>query len=99
MRKGLFILSGLLLVLAVTTGASGTIKRLVGSRASTATKITACVSKRTGLVRIAKTCTNAERRIVWNVQGPRGARGPAGGKGAAGPAGAKGATGAAGPAG
>jgi hypothetical protein len=107
-RKGLFILFGLALVLGLTAGAGGTIKNLVSTHAATAKKITACVNKNTGLVRIARKCRKSERRIAWNVRGPRGARGPAGADGARGPtgpaglagaAGAKGATGPAGPTG
>jgi hypothetical protein len=104
-KKGLVTLFGLALVLAISAGASGTIERLGSTHATTATKISACVNKSTGLVRIARKCKKSERRIAWNVRGPRGARGPAGADGARGPTGpagvpgAKGAIGPTGPAG
>jgi len=44
---------------------------------STAT-VKACVSKKTGLVRVARKCRKGERRRVWNVRGPVGAQGLAG---------------------
>lgn len=68
--------------------------------------INGCVNKRTGVLKIADTCTNRERKIQWNVLGARGPQGPAGpagssgsagSPGASGSAGATGATGAAGP--
>lgn len=67
--------------------------------------INGCVNKRTGVLKIAETCTNRERKISWNVLGARGPQGPAGSPGSSGPAGpagspgSTGATGATGPAG
>ena len=61
--------------------------------AATATKISACQTKKTGAVRIVKAgakCLAAELAVSWGVAGPAGA------KGAQGPAGAKGDAGAAG---
>lgn len=61
--------------------------------------IAACEQHRTGGLYIARRCRAGDRRIRWNVTGPRGATGHAGGAGATGPAGARGATGSPGPAG
>ncbi len=44
-------------------------------------QISGCVNKKTGVLRIAKTCTNLERVIVWNKQGPQGPQGIQGEKG------------------
>jgi|GEM_PF-1554691 len=61
--------------------------------------ITACVTRVLDLVRIVannETCRSTERRLQWNVEGPRG---PAGPSGASGPIGATGNTGSIGPGG
>jgi hypothetical protein len=55
--------------------------------------IHACVSKKSGVVRIVKKCGKRERRITWNTAGPRGPAGQRGPSGAAGAAGAPGAQG------
>src|SRR3954449_7319492 len=70
--------------------------------------VSACVNKKSGIVRIAGACRSRERRLSWNVAGDGGAAGspgaagpagPAGPAGAKGDAGAPGAVGAVGPAG
>jgi hypothetical protein len=61
--------------------------------AADAQVINACVVKKTGVVKIAPTCTTEETPLSWNIQGPAGAPGPQG------PAGPQGAPGAQGPAG
>jgi hypothetical protein len=43
--------------------------------------IKACVSKTTGIVRIAKSCKSSETRLIWSVTGPQGLRGIPGPKG------------------
>ena len=50
------------------------------------TAIHGCYSKRTGVLRVAKTCRQGEKRLVWNqtIVGPQG---PQGANGATGPAG------------
>lgn len=58
--------------------------------------INGCVNKRTGVLKIAETCTNRERKISWNVLGARGPQGPAGTSGSPGPAGPAGPAGSAG---
>ncbi len=72
------------------------------NRTETGSTIHACYAKSTGVLRVAKRCSSAERALVWNTSGLRGktgARGRAGPKGATGAAGAAGAAGATGPAG
>jgi hypothetical protein len=64
--------------------------------------ISACVKKKSGLVRVvgpAGACRRGESPLSWNVQGRPGARGPTGEAGAAGATGPAGAVGPAGPAG
>jgi hypothetical protein len=49
--------------------------------AATHASIKACANKRTGELRLAKSCHHDEKRVTWAAQGPRGAkgaRGPAG---------------------
>jgi hypothetical protein len=49
--------------------------------AATHASIKACASKKTGVLRLAKTCHHNEKPVTWAAQGPRGtkgARGPAG---------------------
>ena len=58
--------------------------------ASTSGVIHACAGKRSGTLRLAKTCRKSERAVVWNVQGPRGAPGNAGTPGTSGQPGAAG---------
>src|SRR4051794_41781251 len=55
--------------------------------------VSACVNKKSGIVRIAGACRSSERRLSWNVAGDRGA---AGSPGAAGPPPPPGAAGGAG---
>jgi len=40
--------------------------------------IHACANKRSGALRLAGRCTNTERDVSWNVQGPYGLQGPMG---------------------
>jgi hypothetical protein len=61
--------------------------------AATTGTIHGCANKKTGALRVATSCSSAERAVVWSIQGPRGATG------ATGKAGANGATGPVGPAG
>jgi|1185.fasta_scaffold10029_2 hypothetical protein len=61
--------------------------------------VSACVNKKSGIVRIAGACRSSERRLSWNVAGDRGAAGSPGAAGPAGPAGPAGAAGAKGDAG
>src|SRR3954470_17222423 len=67
--------------------------------------VSACVNKKSGIVRIAGACRSSERRLSWNLRGGRGAArsavpvapgagGPAAPAGPAGAAGAKGDAGA-----
>lgn len=70
---------------------------------STASTITACQNKKTGVLSIKKKCKKKKERVVtWNqvgLQGPAGPTGATGPAGATGPPGATAPTGAAGPAG
>ena len=63
----------------------------------------ACVTQRTGAVRMVSAITvcntRTERKVTWNVEGPQGPAGAAGAPGLAGPAGPQGEPGVAGPAG
>ena len=62
----------------------------------------ACVTTKTGAVRMvaaATVCSRTETKITWNVQGPAGAKGAAGAQGVAGPQGPTGPQGAPGPVG
>jgi len=67
------------------------------------TTVKACYSKKSGDLRIAvkgrKKCRRGEKRIRWNMRGPRGVAGPQGTQGTAGAQGAKGDQGPQGPAG
>src|SRR3954454_18219961 len=65
-----------------------------GGTHRTAGVVSACVNKKSGIVRIAGACRNSERRLSWNVAGDRGAAGSPGAAGPAGPAGPAGAAGA-----
>ena len=68
----------------------------VQSQSSATRTIRACVSKRSGSLRVlaaGRRCARTERTLAWNQRGPAGARGLAG------PPGQAGATGAQGPAG
>ena len=59
--------------------------------ASSNAVIHACANKKTGAVRLARTCrTRTERTVVWNqrgIPGPQGPKGDTGPQGAPGPAG------------
>ena len=64
--------------------------------------IIACYNVESGRARIVDSvhdCTNHEKSLVWNVEGPAGPAGPQGATGSTGPAGAAGPAGIAGPAG
>lgn len=62
-------------------------------------QISACVSKKTGVMRMAQKCAPSEKKVTWNVQGISGAPGlngidgPVGPVGPVGPSGARGAVG------
>jgi hypothetical protein len=92
MKSGKFLLACFGVALIWTGMALG------GSTATSARKtIGGCVTKKTGLVRVAAKCKKCERKIVWNVrgaQGPAGATGNQGDKGANGLDGHDGAQGA-----
>ena len=71
---------------------------------STGKVFTACLTKRTGEIRVinfedGRRCTKSERRIRWNKRGRTGPMGLTGPMGATGPTGLTGATGPQGPAG
>jgi hypothetical protein len=51
---------------------------LSAATAATHASIKACANKRTGELRLAKTCHHNEKRVTWAAQGPRGAKGPRG---------------------
>jgi hypothetical protein len=59
--------------------------------------IHACVNNDTGTVHIARHCTNGERSLSWNRQGPAGPAGPSGPAGTQGPRGSAGPSGPPGP--
>ena len=87
-------------VIATATVASGSMA-IAAIPSSSTGKISSCVNKQTGLVRIidyqaGKRCTSKEKMVSWNQRGPRGATGA---QGPAGPKGDIGATGAQGPTG
>lgn len=85
------ILVYMLMLIAAAGGAAA-----AASDTGTA-KLYACVVKRTGeprFVGASTQCKTSERRLVWNVQGPRGSTGPVG---QAGPQGTEGAAGPEGP--
>lgn len=85
------VMSTIAVFLALTGGAWA-----VRSAATGPATIRACVSKRTGAVRLpasGKRCATGERSVSWNRRGPAG---PQGGAGAAGAPGAPGAAGRAG---
>lgn len=82
---------------AVATAALiGGVSLAVGST----TPLYACVTNRTGAVRMVSattTCARTENKITWNVEGPQGPAGAAGAQGVAGPVGPQGEPGPAGP--
>jgi Collagen triple helix repeat (20 copies) len=92
------------LAIVVTGGTLGGIA-LASSSGQTEIIIRGCVNKATGVLRVASHCTNDERPLAWNQQGPpgfpgsRGPSGPVGPAGAPGPAGSPGPTGSPGPSG
>lgn len=53
--------------------------------ASTSGVVHACASKKSGALRLAGHCTEKERAVTWNVQGPQGNQGKQGTRGATGP--------------
>lgn len=61
----------------------------VAPSATASTKVTACVNKKSGALRVLKSarCKSSETTVSWNAAGPRGLRGPKGDRGARGPAG------------
>lgn len=86
-----------LVALAVALG--GTSYAALGvsdSQRSTKKTIQGCVSKKTGVLRVAKRCKRRERAIAFNKQGSPGPAGAVGARGAPGPAGPVGPGGAAG---
>jgi hypothetical protein len=90
---------GILPVVSMHPQRSGVRQASVGRLANRPSKITVCVSKKTGTLYRAGKCRAHDTKVSWNVQGPTGASGPAGAAGrtgATGPTGATGGTGAAG---
>src|SRR6266545_7291606 len=79
MRSSKLVLACLGVALICTSMALG------GSNATSASKvIRGCVSKKTGVVRVAKKCAKGERKLVWNIRGVKGVAGTAGLPGAKG---------------
>ncbi len=83
--------TGYLAVAAITAlaGAGG-----YAFAASGGGSVHACANKRTGALRLAKSCNKRERSVSWAIAGPRGTAGPPGARGPQGPAGANGTAGA-----
>jgi Collagen triple helix repeat (20 copies) len=61
--------------------------------------IRACANKKTGALRLARTCKQNEKAVSWNAQGPAGPHGASGAQGPQGPTGMPGAQGLQGPGG
>ena len=86
-------------VLIVALITAGTVAA-VGAHGGDTTRIHACVSNGSGLVRIVGengACRTEETAVDWNVRGPIGPQGPQGDAGPMGPAGPQGAQGDTGP--
>ena len=88
-RTNRFTLAIAASALAVAMVGSG-----VAIAAGSSGKISACASKSTGALRLAKHCKPSETKVSWNVKGAQGPQGPQGLPGAAGAPGPKGDTGA-----
>jgi hypothetical protein len=88
-RRTLAVSLALLVAVGVASFAFATARQ-------SAVVIQACYSKRSGALRIARSCHPGEKPLVWNRTGPAGPVGPGG---ATGPAGAAGPSGPTGPAG
>lgn len=78
---------------------AGTAVALPAISAGTAKTISGCVNKKTGVLRVAKTCSKSETRLIWNAQGQPGLDGKDGFPGAAGSSGSVGPRGLSGEAG
>jgi hypothetical protein len=68
---------------AVTIALIGTVN--IAAAATHHTTIKACANKKTGALRVAKSCHHNEKRVTWAAQGARGAKGAKGDRGPAGP--------------
>ncbi len=87
-RSGSWV--GYVLVAAIATAAGGGFAFAANSGGA----LHGCANKKTGALRLANKCSKREKKVSWNVRGPRGV---AGAVGATGSTGAKGSTGATGP--
>jgi hypothetical protein len=85
MRKSVFALCAVALVLLITAAATGQVRRLIGSRDVRDNSI-AAIDIRNGTIGAA----DLKRSLVRNLRGPRGRPGPAGQPGPAGPGGLRG---------
>ena len=83
-RTGRFLLAFLGAALICSSIALG------GSATQASTTIKACVSKKTGVVRISSKCKKGEKKVVWNTRGNAGAKGAPGASGEPGAKGEKG---------
>jgi hypothetical protein len=90
-RSGSWV--GYVLVAAIATAAGGGL----AFAASSGGTLHGCANKKTGALRLASKCSKREKKVSWNVRGPRGVAGPAGATGSAGAAGSAGVTGPPGP--
>ena len=96
-----------LVLIMVIAGVNASTVRAQGNNTSTqvstvvasSKSIHACVTKKTGAMRIASKCKKTETALSWSVQGPKGATGAAGTNGLPGAPGAQGEVGQTGPAG
>ena len=93
-----------LILIMVIAGVNASTVRAQGSNTSSqvssvvasTTSIHACVTKKTGAIRIAPKCKKTETALSWSVQGPKGTTGAAGANGLPGVQGEIGLTGPAG---
>jgi hypothetical protein len=90
-RSGSWV--GYVRVAAIATAAGGGL----AFAASSGGTLHGCANKKTGALRLASKCSKREKKVSWNVRGPRGVAGPAGATGSAGAAGSAGVTGPPGP--
>jgi hypothetical protein len=77
-------------VAALVLGSAGAAYAVTSTQTKT---ISACAHHRGGVLYLAHRCKRHDRRLKWNVAGPRGPRGPRGLRGATGARGAAGAVG------
>jgi hypothetical protein len=92
MRKSVFALCGVALVLLISAAASGQVRRLIGSRDVRDNSI-AAIDIRNGTIGAA----DLKRSLVRSLRGPQGRPGPPGPQGQPGPGGLRGVEGPAGP--